>query len=262
MSVPDRRPTPAVLGKATGKYVASMGWKSVNTHTHISLVNKYLYVEVPKAGCGTMKSTLGGMEASRMNPPLVEQVRAHPHDRSLVTPFVKPYQLSNDDLEEVFTSRKFKRFTVVREPASRLLSGYLEKVRQGLVQATPIFDILTAQGRAPRSPADISFPDFVDVVCSLPSRQQDPHWRRQVDHIGFEFVKYHAIIPLSDLDRSWPLMAQLTGVADLQEQFFCKFSTGASTKLAEHYTPALLEQVATAYADDYRAFGFDVPRLA
>jgi hypothetical protein len=30
-----------------------MGWRSVNFHTHISLVNKYVYVEVPKAGCGT-----------------------------------------------------------------------------------------------------------------------------------------------------------------------------------------------------------------
>ena len=44
-----------------------MGWKSVNLHTHISLVHRFVYVEVPKAGCGTMKATLGGLEAARLS---------------------------------------------------------------------------------------------------------------------------------------------------------------------------------------------------
>jgi Sulfotransferase family len=257
----DRRPAVSELGKTTGRYVSAMGWKSVNTHTHISLVNRYVYVEVPKAGCGSMKATLGGMEAARMNPPLVEAVQAHPHDRDRVTPFVKPYQLPSDELEKVFTSRKFTRFAVVREPASRLLSGYLEKIRQGLVQSGPIYQVLADQGRAPAKPEDISFEDFLDVVCALPSKQQDPHWRRQVDHLGFGTVKYDHIIKLSDLDASWPLVASIVGVPSLQEQFFCKFSTGASHKLNEHYTEALLAKVADAYAADYAAFGFTLPTL-
>jgi len=119
----DRRPAVRDLGKTTGKYVQSMGWRSVNNHVNISLVNKYIYFEVPKAGCGTMKSTLGGLEAARFNESLVELVQDNPHQRKNATPFIKPYQLPNDELEDVLTSRKFTRFAVVREPASRLLSS-------------------------------------------------------------------------------------------------------------------------------------------
>ena len=257
----DLRPAVRDLGKTTGKYVQSMGWRSVNNHLNISLVNKYVYFEVPKAGCGTMKSTLGGLEAARFNESLVELVQDNPHQRKNATPFVKPYQLPNDDLEDVLTSRKFTRFAVVREPASRLLSGWLEKIIQGLQQAEPIFEILKEQGRAPQSPQDISFADFIDVVCALPSRKQDPHWRRQTDHIGFDLFKFNALIHLEELENSWDLLGTLTGAPGLKEDFFCKKATHAGSHMNEHYTPELLAKVAEAYADDYRAFGYAVPRL-
>lgn len=261
MSAPDRRPTPADLGKTTGAFVRSAGWRSINLHTHISLVNRYVYFEVPKAGCGTMKATLGGLEAARLSPAQVEKVQERPHDRSLMTPFVKPFQLPADQLEDALTSRKFTRFSVVREPASRLLSGYLEKICQGLQQAQPIFDILVEQGHAPESPSDISFAQFIDVVTTLPSREQDPHWRRQTDQIGYGIVKFDEVIRLNELDASWEKVAKLTRTPDLQDQFFCRNSTGANSKITDFYTPELLAKVVESYADDYKAFGFAAPSL-
>ncbi len=261
MSTPDRRPKASDLGKTTGAFVRSVGWRSVNLHTHISLVNRYVYFEVPKAGCGTMKATLGGLEAARLNATAVEKVQERPHDRSLMSPFIKPFQLPADLLEEAMSSRKFNRFTVVREPASRLLSGYLEKICQGLQQAQPIFDILVEQGHAPDSPSDISFAQFIDVVTAMPSRDQDPHWRRQTDQIGYGIVKFNNVIRLNELDASWETVAKLTRTPDLQDQFFCRNSTGASSKITDFYTPELLAKVVESYADDYKEFGFAVPSL-
>lgn len=256
------RPSLGSLGKTTRAYVRSMGWRSVNLHTHISLVNRYVYLEVPKAGCGTMKATLGAVEAARLNASAVARVQENPHDRTRMTPFVKPYQLPPDLLEDVLRGRKWTRFTVVREPAARLLSGYLEKVRQGLKQREPIYAALAEQGRAPERAEDISFADFVDVVAAMPSRQQDPHWRRQTDHLGLGIIDYDAVIHLEELDSSWPRIAELVGVDDLQDHFYCRNSTGAGSKVAEWYTPELIDRVAQAYADDYRAFGYQPPRLA
>jgi len=256
-----RRPSPDELGKVTGRFMQSIGWRSINLHTHISLVNKYAYFEVPKAGCGTMKSTLGGLEAARFSDALVEQVQDNPHNRKLATPFVKPYQLPPSELEDVLTSRKFQRFAVVREPASRLLSGWLEKITQGLQQSEPIFEILKEQGRAPASPSEIGFADFVDVVTAMPSRQQDPHWRRQTDQIGFGLIKFNALIHLEQLEHSWDEIGRLTGVRGLKEEFYCRKPTNAASHMDEHYTPELLAKVATAYAADYEAFGYAVPRL-
>ena len=256
-----RRPSPSDLGKVTARYMQSLGWRSINLHTHISLVNRYVYFEVPKAGCGTMKSTLGGLEASRFSEALVAQIQDNPHNRKLATPFVMPYQLPPSELEEVLTSRKVQRFAVVREPASRLLSGWLEKITQGLQQSEPILEILKEQGRAPASPADIPFADFIDVVTSLPSRQQDPHWRRQADQIGYGLIKFSAVIHLEELESSWDELGRLTSTPGLKEEFFCRKATNAGSHMAEHYTPELLDKVAAAYADDYQAFGYAVPRL-
>lgn len=238
-----------------------MGWRSLNLHTHISLVNRYVYVEVPKAGCGTMKATLGGMEAARQSPAAVLRVQENPHDRSKATPFVKPFQLPPDLLEDALRGRKWTRFTVVREPASRLLSGYLEKIRQGLQQSEPILAALKEQGSGPDLAQDISFAEFVEVVAAQDSRDQDPHWRRQTDQIGFGIIDYDAVIHLEDLDTSWDHVAKLTGVPGLQEQFYCRNSTKAGSKITDFFTPGILANVTRAYASDYAAFGYEPPRI-
>lgn len=261
MTTPDLRPDRGDLGPVTRAWVKAMGWRSVNMHTHISLVHRYVYVEVPKAGCGTMKATLGGLEAARMGPWMVERVQDAPHNRLAATPFVKPFQLPNDQLEEVLTSSDFRRFTVVREPASRVLSAYLEKIGQGLKQSADIVDAVFERTGVRKDPADISFEEFLNVIADQPSRKQDPHWRRQADHLGIEFVDYDAVIHLDQLDVSWTRIAELVGVPALQEEFFCRNSTGASTRVGEFYTPATLATVAQIYRDDYDRFGFTQPGL-
>jgi hypothetical protein len=259
MAVPDRRPVRSDLGPVTRAYVKEMGWRSVNLHTHISLVNRYVYVEVPKAGCGTMKATLGGLEAARMGPAMVARVQDRPHDRMAATPFVKPFQLPPAMLEEAFTSPDFQRFTVVRDPASRLLSGFLEKIGQGLKQSGPIIDAVGAAHGTDMAPQDISLEQFIDVIAAQPSRDQDPHWRRQADHLGLGIVQYDELIHLESLDASWDRIGELTSMAGLQEQFFCRNSTGASSKVADYYTPALLRRVADLYARDYQALNYPPP---
>jgi hypothetical protein len=262
MTVPDRRPARADLGPTTRAYVAATGWRSVNLHTHISLVNRYVYVEVPKAGCGTMKATLGGLEAARNNPGMVARYQDAPHNRLAATPFIRPFQLPNDLLEEVLTSPTYRRFTVVREPAARALSGFLEKVGQGLKQSEPIVEAVRAQTGQDIAPADISLAQFLDVIAQMPSRQQDPHWRRQADHIGLGIVDYDAIVHLEDLDASWDRIGELTGTLDLAGEFFCRNSTGARARVADSYTPALLDTVASIYARDYADLGYQRPNLA
>lgn len=258
MDVPDLRPARADLGPVTRAWVKAVGWRSVNMHTHISLVHRYVYVEVPKAGCGTVKATLGALEAARMGPGMAARVQQAPHNRLLATPFVKPFQLTPEDLERVLTAPEFARFTVVREPATRVLSGYLEKIGQGLKQSASIVDALS-EGHDPIAPEDITLEQFLTVIGAQRSREQDPHWRRQVDHIGLEHVPYAEIVHLEDLDDSWERLAELTGYQTIDQQYFCRTSTKAAQRRAEFFTPATLEQVREIYADDYRLLNYPSP---
>ena len=149
-----------------------------------------------------------------------------------------------------FTSSAYRRFTVVRDPASRVLSGYLEKIRQGLKQSEPI----AAELGIPAS--EITFAQFLEVIGEQPSREQDPHWRRQADHLGWGIVDYAAAIHLEQLDASWDRVGGLTGIADLRETFYCKNSTGASTKVDEYFTPELQAKVRSIYQRDYEVLGY------
>jgi hypothetical protein len=259
MTLPDRRPKPRELGPITSQYVKSMGWRSVNLHTHISLVNRYVYVEVPKAGCGTMKATLGGMEGSRMGPAYAQRVQEFPHDRLRATPFIKPFQLPPDLLEAVFASPDYRRFTVVRNPASRLLSAYLEKIQQGLKQSAGVVDAIQARTGLTIAPQDVTLKQFLDTVANQPSREQDPHWRRQADHVGLGIVPFDAVIHLEDLDSHWDVVAGLTSSPDLQEQYFCRNSTGASGKIGDYFTPELFHLITETYARDYAELDYALP---
>ncbi len=139
-----------------------------------------------------MKATLGGLEAARKGPGLVQRVQEAPHNRINATPFVKPFQLPSDMLEEVLTSSSYSRFTVVRDPASRVLSGYLEKIGQGLKQSEPIVAALGIPA------SEITFAQFLDVIAAQDSREQDPHWRRQADHVGWGIVELQRRDPLGE----------------------------------------------------------------
>jgi len=228
-----------------------MGWRSVNFHTHISLVNKYVYLEVPKAGCGTMKASLGALEGARLNETHAQRFLDKPHNGLTSGAHVRPYQLPSDLLEEVLTGKNYTRFTVVRDPGTRALSGYLEKILQGLRQSE---DISVALGG--KAADTISFAEFLGVIADQKSREQDPHWRRQSDHIGWGIVNYDAIIHLEVLDNSWGQVAQLTSTPDLDGQFYCKKSTHANSRTDEYFTPETIDLISQVYSADYRNLNY------
>jgi hypothetical protein len=159
---------------------------------------------------------------------------------------VRPYQLPSDLLEEVFTSKAYNRFTVVRNPTSRVLSGYLEKIQQGLRQSA---EISQALGGKPAS--DITFTEFLGVIKGQSSRDQDPHWRRQSDHIGLGIIDYNEIIHLENLDNSWDRVAQLTRTPDLDSQYYCKTSTRATSKTNDFRTAETEALISDIYTRDF-----------
>ena len=193
-----------------------------------------------------MKATLGALEGARLNETHAQRFLEKPHNGVKSGAHVRPYQLPSDLLEEVFTGKNYKRFTVVRDPGTRALSGYLEKILQGLRQSEEITEALG--GKAADT---VSFEEFLGVIAVQPSREQDPHWRRQSDHIGLGILNFDSIIHLENLDQSWDQVAQLTNTPDLDGQFYCKKTTHAGTRTDEYFTPEAIELISQIYSTDY-----------
>jgi hypothetical protein len=117
---------------------------------------------------------------------------------------------------------------------------------QGLRQSEEITEALG--GKAADT---VTFEEFLGVIAVQPSREQDPHWRRQSDHIGIGIINFDSIIHLEDLDQSWDQIAQLTSTPDLDGQFYCKKSTHAGTRTREYFTPEAIELISQIYSADY-----------
>ena len=58
------------------------------------------------------------------------------------------------------------------------------------------------------------------------------------------------------------MIADLTSTPGLQEEFFCKNSTGARNRMQDYYTQALLDRVAEIYDRDYATLHYPRPGLA
>ena len=100
-----------------------MPMREFEFNVNISIKHKHIYIEVAKPPCSTIKRRLMDFEVF---PYHSENQIVHADIFS--TPFVKPYQLDQHLLEHILFSDEYFKFSFVREPYTRFLSAYLDKI--------------------------------------------------------------------------------------------------------------------------------------
>jgi hypothetical protein len=161
----------------------------------VSLSGRYMYMEVPKAACTTMKFVLRELEGAAPIKLFVGGLRETRREmfiharRNIPLPCL--LDLSDRTQKQVLESPDFLRFTVVRNPYSRLVSAWNSKVRL----CEPGFEHIHARIKqhAPElgSKSLVSLREFVDYIASsCDVRTCDVHWRQQADHTFFKALNY------------------------------------------------------------------------
>lgn len=223
-------------------------------NTNISLRNRYAYFAVDKVANSSIKNALFSIEYA----PVGKKPVTLYDERS--SPLLSPYQLPDDLVREVLNSGNFFRFSFVRNPYSRLLSCYLDRI---LTASSKPRRQLNAYMQRRREPIDnVSFKQFIRNICEQQSIQQNSHWRVQADDILFDLVDFDFIGKFESLwsdmavasQRIWgevrPEMAN-HGVNKSPQ------ATNAGDKLRQYYDRELAEMVADRYRRDFEAFGYD-----
>jgi hypothetical protein len=220
------------------------------SHTYISLKNAYVYFAVGKAANSTVKHHLYELEHQGTH---FKTKSVHDRQNS---PLLSPYQLPQAMMEEVFTSDKYFRFVVVRNPYTRLLSCYLDRIVPA--NSLPYRQLIVATKRAVGDA--FTFEEFVQAVCAQRPFQQNNHWRVQAHEVC------RSVIPMdfvgkqenfaADMARIWSRIAAGQNVPDFSAENKAPSITSAESRLAEFYTPNLIDAVRSAYAEDFDAFGY------
>lgn len=209
-----------------------------------SRTHRYIYVEVPKAACSTIKLTLQRIE---LNDRDYDPANKH---RRATSPLLSPLSAPGDFLEAL-ASPDYFRFCFVRDPYSRILSAYLEKLAGDDFERA-----MRLRHLGLRDDAVPSLRQFLEVLAGSDPAGCDIHWARQSDlltpdRIAYDFVgrfesfreDFEAVLARIGRDADW--------IADARGH-----GTDAALRLGQWIGPRERALIEAIYAEDFDRFGY------
>lgn len=223
----------------------STSLKDSNYLLNISKKNKYIYFEVPKAASSTIKYRLQLLEVDNDK----SLIPKHVHDK-LKSPLNSPLVYNIDDLENMFQS--YYKFSIVRNPFTRILSCYLEKIC-GVQWERDIR--LPQLGFDPND--NISFIDFLKAIQKQNPFAMDLHWMPQthllsINKLSLDFVGKQESFE-SDFNKI------IIKIFDFQSKNMVNkatHSSGADEKLNKYFSKEAIDLVVEIYSDDFKNFNY------
>lgn len=215
--------------------------------THWSPHFQYIYVETPKVACTTIKRVLQIAELNGVR----ERLGPNVHDRAL-SPLLSPAH-NRAAFSEAMASPAFFRFCFVRNPYTRVLSAYLDKLLTNAwernLRGPPLG---FPQGYIP------GFEEFLEAVRRQPAEERDIHWTTQSRllnpvGLGYDFIgRFETFEP--DFARICRHLQIELHPADLG--FGKIHATGANRRTTEYLNGKSTALIQSIYEDDFLTFGY------
>jgi hypothetical protein len=227
-------------------------YSDFNYSIHIDPDRRFIYFNNPKCACTTIKASLNLSFARSHGKQLRYNDLGEIHDRGRNF-MLAPHQIGIPDFERLLKNEEVLRFSFIREPVSRLVSAYENKVRW----LSPSRRLL-----ARRTGHDDDWvPTFEEfAACLMESsglRDCDEHWRLQVKQTCSNIVSHHftGIFDQveSDLDHVLSRLFQTDAVIfDVRKHF--RGNQSASNQRLDTLHPDLRARLADAYREDVVAY--------
>jgi len=230
-----------------------MDLKKIDYAINISLKNRYIYVETPKVACSSVKDLLIRIEY--IDTPYKRNFDVHDRQRS---PLVQLSQLPKHEGEGILADPTWFRFAFVRNPFSRALSGYLDKVVRNREEKRPL---LNALGRN-ESPieTELSFVDYLKAIQLIDPRNLDSHFRPQFQILLCRDISFQYIGAFESLLEDIEYLKERLGVsATLTFESVGSHATDANLLLDEYYSSEAIALVRKIYFVDFKYFGYQKP---
>ncbi len=232
---------------------------SLSYGTFVSLEHKILYMETPKAACTTIKHIL--RDLSRAPPLKYEIGPLHESRRDMFihvrtnVPTPSLIDLDNDAQELALTDSTFFRFCIVRNPYSRVISAWRNKV----IQCEPGYELLYERlTGAPPPLEDKPTPSFSAFLEFLETEQNldacNPHWQRQTTHVLYSAIPYNHVGKLERLSETLSKLRSHLGTnASLN---LPNKNRSAGDVRCDFLTQSAAERIYGMYEIDFTTFGY------
>ncbi|MCG5528868.1 MULTISPECIES: sulfotransferase family protein [Halorhodospira] len=192
------------------------------------------YNRIPKAANSTVVTTIARIKENQER-----------EIRDIKRDFLSPSELTQ---EQVDAFANLLKFTVVRDPYSRALSAYLDKVARG--------------GRCPKEliKKNGSPPSFGEFCTYLEHGGlfADPHWTPQTELLLLKPIEFDSIIKMDDLATHLPsLLSRVTPNSTQDLTLHIPHQTGASSQIKNYYTSKTYRAVTELYKRDFVELDFE-----
>ncbi|WP_144392581.1 sulfotransferase family protein [Pleionea sediminis] len=186
----------------------------------------FFYNRIPKAANSTIMGTLASLALER-------EVTS----REAKKLFRYPSSLSRKEVEEF---EKLYKFTVVRDPYTRVLSAFLNKIK------------------GKKENANVEFADFIQSLESG-LLYKNAHWAPQASLLLIPIDKFDFIGKTENLehDLNFILMELNLPHSEGVIRNTLVHATNANEKLKKYYSPELAQRVYKLYKNDFELFDYD-----
>ena len=177
--------------------------------------------------------------------------------------------LSGTDLA-LLSDRGISKYTFVRDPYSRALSGYLNKVHSNLPLRDGAADnhwIKTTRNIEEFRASTLNHADYPNVSIevfllwlrdSKSHYRNDEHWQKQSVLLRWPTVKFDFVGRFEQINADSEILLKMMGAdLDFPTQKDVKFaSSGANLKMKEFATPSYCELIEEIFSEDFVNFNY------
>ena len=224
-------------------YPIKLDRKIIENGLAISTTNRSVYARMRKAANSTVISSLYNAENNNIITSL-DDIQRIKDDY-----FTKPGELSRNDFRNL--SNYFK-LTIVRNPYSRILSAYLDKIEnRDKPKRKTVTKFLKKQPHD-----EITLNEFLDFLENGGLRLH-AHWAPQTDFLVFPIDQYDYIGKLENLQKDLTQILTLIYRKDCPIISVNEHKTDSMDKTKE-LTPAEKCRIYNLYMDDFKNFHYEV----
>jgi hypothetical protein len=219
----------------------------------VSMRRRYVFFPISKCANSSIKYVLRNQDAILCNIKVTNI-----HDR-VHTPLLTPFQLGQDYYVRECLYGDYFRFAFVRNPFSRLLSCYLDRIvgRKGTRPRRQLNRFLGTSAED-----DISFQTFIEAICSQESRDMNDHWRDQYTTLQCGDISLDFIGKVERLGADLAIISERVTEegedplsADVNKS---PQKTSAGERVKQYYDEKVADFVRQRFEKDFTVYGYSM----